>query len=95
MRADDVLVLPSRSNGLGLGVEADHRLAIEVGGSDEGSTRSSEAEEGKGHGDGNVDAHLTNIDLVLELASSSSRASEDSSAVTVRVVVDQLEIPNM
>ena len=41
---------------------------------------SSEGEHGKGHWDGDVDADLTNVNLVRELPGGSTRVSEKGSA---------------
>merc|ERR1711974_129770 len=52
---------------------------------------SSEAHEVRGYRDGKINTDLASLNLLLELANSSARASEDSSTVTVLVVVDQLD----
>lgn len=55
-------------------------LAVEMRGTNEGTARAGEGEEGKRHRDRNVDADLAHINLVLVLAGSSTRASKNSGA---------------
>mmetsp|Transcript_42388 Transcript_42388/g.106937 ORF Transcript_42388/g.106937 Transcript_42388/m.106937 type:complete len:468 (-) Transcript_42388:382-1785(-) len=81
--------LPHRSDGLGLCVKVHTHLAIEVRGSQERTTRSSERKERQRNRDRNVDTNLTNIDLSLILASSGTAASEQGSTVPVGVAVDE------
>ena len=90
LSANNILVLPAGGDGLDLSVEVDGGLSVEVSGSDEGGAGSGEAEEGERYRDGHVDTNLSDINLVLEFASGSSRAGEDCSSISVGVGVDQL-----
>ncbi len=82
-----VLELPRGRDGLDLSVEVDTLLAVEVLGTTERATRAGEGEHGEGDGDGEVDTNLAGINLVLELAGGSTRASEDGSTVAPRIGV--------
>eukprot|EP01084_Bolivina_argentea_P175387 303733_1 len=82
------LGVPVGGDRLGLGVEVHTLLAVEVDVTTDGATAAGEAEEGQRHGDGHVDADLTAVHLVLELAGRSTGGSEDGGAVTVGVGVD-------
>lgn len=86
-----ILVAPEGSDSLGRGVEADSRLAVEVDISTDRSTGASEGEHGQWDWDGDVDADLASINLVGELSGSGAALGEDGSAVTVLVLVGDLD----
>lgn len=65
-----VVELPRGGDGLDLRVELHALLAVEVLRAAERAARAREGEHGEGHGDGEVDADLASVDLVLELAGS-------------------------
>ena len=61
----DGLVFPVGGDGLDLGVELGALLAVEVHVSADGGSGAREGEEGQGHRDGHVDAHLAHVDLII------------------------------
>lgn len=90
---NSILTLPEARDSLLLRIEVQARLAVE-------SVRTTarhrllitrEAEHGQWDRDGNVDADLTGLDLFLELAGGGARRGEDGGAVTVLVLVDELD----
>lgn len=86
-----ILVAPESSDGLGRGVEADSRLAVEVDISTDRATGAGEREHGQWDRDGDVDTDLASINLVGELSGSRTALGEDGSAVTVLVLVGDLD----
>ena len=67
-----------------------HLLSIEVGVPLKGASGSREGEHRKRDRDGNVDAHLTYINLGLKLPSHCPRCGENSRAIPIRVGIDHI-----
>lgn len=91
--ANGILTAPQASHRLLLRVELDTGLAVE---SVRTTTRNAllvpgEREHRQRHRDGDVNADLSGLDILLEARSSRPRTSEDGSAVTVLVLVDQVD----
>lgn len=84
------LFLPAGSDGLPLSEEGDCALAVEVGNAPERVLGSGEGEHWQWDRDGQVDADLTALGLVLEFAGGVSVSGEDGSTVTVSAVVHHL-----
>mmetsp|Transcript_69395 Transcript_69395/g.185184 ORF Transcript_69395/g.185184 Transcript_69395/m.185184 type:complete len:463 (-) Transcript_69395:135-1523(-) len=84
-------VLPARHHRLELRVEVHRRLAEEVEVAKQRLLGGAPGEEGQRHRDWDVDAHLADLDLVLELACGAARGGEDHHAVAHGVGVDQLD----
>jgi hypothetical protein len=76
-----------------LSVKPETILAIEVGcaSTSDRLLVASETEHGKRNRNGNVDAKLTGLELLLKQCSRCTGTSEDSSAVAVRVGVDEVD----
>src|SRR5580698_5794862 len=88
---DAPVLEPARGDGLGLRVELHGLLAVGAQIAELRAARAGEAEEGDGHGNRYVDAHLPHVDLVLELARDGSALGEDPGAVAERIRVDQCD----
>lgn len=89
--ADSILTAPQASHGLLLRVELQAGLAVEGVGAAAGDTLlvAGEGEHRQWDGDGNVDADLAGLDVLLEVGGSGAGAGEDGGAVTVFVSVDE------
>ena len=85
------LLLPASGDSLPLSVELNGALTVEVGGTPHAGLASSEGEHRERDGDGKVDANLSSLDLVLELAGTVSVLGEDGCSVTPSVVVHEFD----
>src|SRR5690606_3998899 len=56
-----------------------------------GGSRTSETEPGNRHGNGDIDAHLADIDTVLEITSIAAVLSEERDTVAIGVGVDEFD----
>jgi hypothetical protein len=83
------VVEPARGHRLHLRVELHRLLAVGAEVAQLRAARAGEAEVGHRHRDGHVDADLSHVDLVLELARDRARLREDAGAVAVGVGVDE------
>ena len=86
------IVKPARRNGLGLGVELHHLLAVGAEVAELGAARTGETEVGNRNRDRHVDPNLADVDLVLELACHGAALGEDAGAVAVRVGIDEGDV---
>jgi hypothetical protein len=84
------LGLPAGSDGLPLSVKGYCTLTVEVSSAPHGVLVTSEGEHGKWNWDGQVDADLTSLDFVLELASSVAILGEDGCTVTPGVGINEV-----
>ncbi len=66
-------------------------FTVEVNVTQEASLVAAPREHGQGYRYGNVDPNLTHIDLGFKLASRGAGLCEDCSAITVSVLVDDIE----
>lgn len=91
-RADRILGLPEARDCLLLRVEVDTRLSIECvrTTSRDRLLVAREAEHGKRHRDRNVDTNLTGFNFLLESSGGRAGRCEDSCAVAVLVLVDEV-----
>ena len=78
---DRVVVEPAAGDGLGLGVELHHLLAVRAEVAELGTTGTGEAEERHRHRDRDVDADLAYIDFTLELTRRRTALGEQAGAV--------------
>jgi len=85
------LLLPSSSDSLPLSVELNSTLSVEVGGTPHRGLVSSEGEHRERDGDGQVNAELTSLTLVLEHAGGVTILGEDSGTVTPWVGVHNID----
>ena len=68
-----------------------YRFAVEVHVSAEGSARSGEGEHGQRYWNGHVDSDLSDVDVLDEFPGGGAVGGEDGRAVTVAVIVDQVD----
>ncbi len=85
------VVEPTAGDGFGLGVELHDLLAVWAQVTQFRATRAGEAEGRNRYRDWDVNTNLADIDLALELASSSAALSEQTYAITEWVGVYQLD----
>src|SRR5690606_35281427 len=86
-----VIIEPARGNGLGLGIEQDHLLAVWAQIAQLGATRAAEGEQRYRHRDRHVDTDLADVDIFLEAPRDAAGAGEDRGTVAVRVGVDDVD----
>ncbi|KAI6761764.1 hypothetical protein HG531_002317 [Fusarium graminearum] len=91
--SDGISALPQSRNSLELSVEVDTRLSVECVGTATGNGLlvTGEREHGQGDRDRNIDTNLTGLNVLAEDLSSGARPGEDSSTVTVLVLVDEVD----
>src|ERR1700722_1646669 len=85
----DAVVEPARGHGLGLGVELHHLFAVGPEIPELGAARSGKAEDGHGHRNRYIDAHLPDVDLALKAAGDRAALREDTGAVAEGIIVDE------
>src|SRR3989344_1689665 len=86
-----VLVEPALGDRLGLGVEGHHLLAVRAQVAELGGARTGEGEQRDRYRDRHVDAHLANVDFLLEVTGRRAGAGEQGGTVAIRVGVDDLD----
>ena len=74
-----------------LSIEIDTAPSVKRNISKRTSLVSTPREHGQRHGDGNVNSNLSHVNLPLELPSGRTGLSEDGGAVTILVLVDDLD----
>lgn len=93
LSANGILCPPQASHGLLLSIELQTGLAVEGVSTATGDTLlvTGEGEHGQWHGDGDVDAQLAGLDVLLEARGGGAGAGEDGGAVAVFVGVDHVD----
>lgn len=83
-------LLPARSDGLPLSVKSNSTLTVEISSAPHRCLVACEGEHGKGNWDGQVDANLAGLDLILELTSSVAIFGKDRHTISPFTGVDKV-----